>query len=105
MEVKIVLNEKILEFANTHYLYIVGQCGRDRKCREVECYTIAADPNIALGIIKPDCSYEQFLEKIAIKAISEAERLYNLTDAMEAAYNELWKNYESLKEEESSREI
>ena len=105
MEVKIVLNEKILKFENTHDLYIVGQCGRDRKCREVECYTIATDPNIALGIIKPDCSYEQFLEKIAIKAISEAERLYDLTDAMEAAYNELYENYEVLKEEATTEEL
>lgn len=99
MEVKTILNEKILEFADTHDLYIVGQYGRDRKCREVKYYTIATDPNIALGTIKPDCSYEQFLEKIAIKAISEAERLYDLTDAMEAAYNELYENYEALKEE------
>ena len=99
MEVKTILNEKILEFADTHDLYIVGQYGRDRKCREVKCYTIATDPNIALGTIKPDCSYEQFLEEIASKAISEAGRLYDLTDAMEAAYNELCKNYEALKEE------
>ena len=99
MEIKTALDEKILEFADTHDLYIVGQYGRDRKCREVEYYTIATDPNIALGTIKPDCSYEQFLEKIAIKAISEAERLYYLTDVMDEVYNELYENYEALKEE------
>ena len=80
-------------------LNIIGQYGRDRKCRKVKYYTISSSTGVYLGSIKPDCSYEQFLEKIAIKAISEAERLCDLTDAMEAACNELWKNYEALKEE------
>ena len=99
MEIKTVLNEKILEFAEKHDLYIVGQFGRDRKKREVKYYTICSSTGVFLGAIKPDYSYEQFLEKIAIKAISEAERLYDLTDVMEAEYNELCEDYEALKEE------
>lgn len=94
-----IINEKIIEFGANNALNIIGQYGRDRKCREVKYYTISSSTGVYLGSIKPDCSYEQFLEKIAIKAISEAKRLYDLTDAMEAAYNELCKNYEALKEE------
>lgn len=94
-----IINEKIIEFAFKNSLNVVGQHGRDRKSRDVKYYIISTKEGIAIGTIKPDCSYEQFLEKIAIKAISEAERLYDLTDAMEAAYNELYENYEALKEE------
>lgn len=94
-----IINKKIIEFGANNALNIIRQYGRDRKCREVKYYTISSSTGVYLGSIKPDCSYEQFLEKIAIKAISEAERLYDLTDAMEAVCNELWKNYEALKEE------
>ena len=94
-----IINEKIIEFGANNALNIIGQYGRDRKAREVKYYTISTEEDIAIGTIKPGCSYEQFLEKIAIKAISEVKRLYDLTDAMEAAYNELCKNYEALKEE------
>lgn len=99
MEVKLPLDEKILKFASENDLYIEGQCGRDRKCREAKFYTIFTEDCLVMVSINPDCTYEQFLEKIAIKAISEDKRLYDLTDAMEAAYNELCKNYEALKEE------
>lgn len=94
-----IINEKIIEFGANNALNIIGQYGRDRKCREVKYYTISSSTGVYLGAIKPDCSYEQFLEKIAIKAISEAERFYVLTDAMEAAYNVLYENFEALKEE------
>lgn len=94
-----IINEKIIEYGVANNLNIIGQYGRDRKAREVKYYTISSSTGVYLGSIKPDCSYEQFLEKIAIKAISETERLYDLTDAMEAAYNELCENYEALKEE------
>lgn len=94
-----IINEKIIEFGANNALNILGNYGRDRKRREVKSYTISTECGIVLGTIKPDCSYEQFLEKIAIKAISEAKGLYDLTDAMEAAYNELYENYAALKEE------
>ena len=99
MEIKTALDEKILEFADEHNLYIVGQYGRDRKSREVKYYTVATEPNIALGTIKPNYSYEQFLEEIASKAISEAERLYDLNEVMEQEYGELYDDFAALKEE------
>lgn len=94
-----IINEKIIEFAVENDLNVVGQYGRNRIAREVKYYTISSSTGVSLGAIKPDCSYEQFLEKIAMKAISEAERLYDLTDVMEAEYNELCEDYEALKEE------
>ena len=94
-----IINKKIIEFGANNALNIIGQYSRFRKNRDLKYYTITTDREVYLGKIKPDCSYEQFLEKIAIKAISEDKRLYDLTDAMEAAYNELCKNYEALKEE------
>lgn len=99
MEIKTALDEKILEFADEHNLYIVGQYGRDRKSREVKYYTVATEPAIALGTIRPDCSYEQFLEEIAVKAILEAGRLYDLNDEIEQDYKELCDDFTALKEE------
>ena len=99
MKVKMPLDERILKFADEHDLYIVEQCGRNRKSREVKYYTVATEPDIALGTIKPDCSYEQFLEEIAIKAISEAQRLYDLNEEIEDDYGELYDNFTALKEE------
>lgn len=100
MEIKMPLDEKILKFANDHDLYILGQKGRDRANIEVRCYTIATGPNITLGTIKPDCTYEQFLEVVASKAISEAERLYVLNDELEQDYEDLYGNFVAFKEEE-----
>ena len=62
-------------------------------------YTISTDTGIVLGRIKPDCSYEQFLEKIALNAICEAERLSDVIIVMEEEYAELCEDYTALKEE------
>jgi len=94
-----IINKRIIEFGANHALNILGNYGRDRRAREVKYYTISTDTGIVLGRIKPDCSYEQFLEQIAIKAISEAERLYDLNEEMEREYRDLWDDYVALKEE------
>lgn len=99
MEVKLPLDEKILKFASENDLYIEGQCGRDRKCREAKFYTIFTEDCLVMVSINPDCTYEQFLEKIANSAIFEAERLYNLNEEMEREYRDLWDDYVALKEE------
>ena len=99
MEVKLPLDEKILKFASENDLYIEGQCGRDRKCREAKFYTIFTEDCLVMASINPDCTYEQFLEKIANSAIFEAERLYNLNEEMEREYRDLWDDYVALKEE------
>ena len=99
MNKKTSLNKKILEYADEHCLYILGQYGRSRRAREVKYYTVFTDTDISLVRVKPDCSYEQFLEEIAINAISEAERLSDLTKIMEEEYAALEDDYVALKEE------
>lgn len=94
----VIINEKIIEFGANNELNIIGNYGRDRRAREVKSYTISTDTGILLGKIQPDCSYEQFLEKIALKAINEAERLMILTSEMEEEYDELCEDYTALKE-------
>lgn len=94
-----IINKRIIEFGANHALNILGNYGRDRRAREVKYYTISTDTGIVLGRIKPDCSYEQFLEKIALNAICEAERLSDVITVMEEEYAELCEDYEALKEE------
>lgn len=94
-----IINKKIIEFGANNALNIIGQYSRFRKNRDLKYYTITTDREVYLGKIKPDCSYEQFLEQIAIKAISEAERLYDLNEEMEREYRDLWDDYVALKEE------
>lgn len=93
-----IINKKIIEYGVANNLNIIGQYGRDRKCREVKYYTVSTDTGIVLGRIKPDCSYEQFLEKIASKAILEVGRLYNLNDELEQDYEDMCGNFATLKE-------
>lgn len=95
----VIINKRIVEFGANHSLNILGNYGRDRKAREVKYYTISTDTGIVLGRIKPDCSYEQFLEKIAIEAICEADRLSDVINVMEEEYAELCEDYTALKEE------
>lgn len=94
-----IINKKIIEFGTNNALNIIGQYGRDRKAREVKYYTISTDTGIVLGRVKPDCSYEQFLEKIASNAILEVGRLYNLNDELEQDYEDLFGNFVAFKEE------
>lgn len=101
-----IINKRIVEFGANHSLNILGNYGRDRRAREVKYYTISTDTGIVLGRIKPDCSYEQFLEKIALNAICEAERLSDVINVMEEeyaelceGYTELYEDYTALKEE------
>lgn len=102
----VIINKKIIEFGANNALNILGNYGRDRKAREVKYYTISTDTGIALGKIKPNCTYEQFLEKIALEAICEAERLSDVITVMEEeyaelceGYTELYEDYTALKEE------
>ena len=94
----VIIDKKIIEFGANNCLNILGNYGRDRKAREVKYYTISTDTGILLGKIQPDCSYEQFLEKIALEAICEAERLSDLIDVLAAEHNELCEDYKALKE-------
>ena len=94
-----IINKRIIEFGANHALNILGNYGRDRRAREVRYYTISTDTGIVLGRIKPDCSYEQFLEKIALNAMCEAERLSDVINVMEEEYAELCEDYTTLKEE------
>lgn len=95
----VIIDKKIIEFGANNCLNILGNYGRDRKAREVKYYTISTDTGIVLGRIKPDCSYEQFLKKIALNAICEAERLSDVITVMEEEYAELCEDYTALKEE------
>lgn len=102
----VIIDKKIIEFGASHSLNILGNYGRDRKAREVKYYTISTDTGMVLGRIKPDCSYEQFLEKIALNTICEAERLSDVINVMEEeyaelceGYTELYEDYTALKEE------
>lgn len=94
-----IINKRIVEFGANNCLNILGNYGRDRKAREVKSYTISTDTGILLGRIQPDCTYEQFLEKIALEAICEAERLSDVITVMEEEYAELCEDYTALKEE------
>lgn len=93
-----IINKRIIEFGANHALNILGNYGRDRRAREVKYYTISTDTGIVLGRIKPDCSYEQFLEKIASNAILKVGGLCDLNDEIEQEYGELYDNYATLKE-------
>lgn len=82
------LNKRIREFAEKNGLFIMGHYNRDQYAkkhadREVAYYSIFTETDIFLGKIQPNCSYEQFLTRIALKAISEAERLGDLVNEME----------------------
>lgn len=94
-----IINKRIVEFGANNSLNILGNYGRDRKAREVKYYTISTDTGIVLGRIKPNCSYEQFLEKIALMAICEAERLSDAINVMEKEYAELCEGYTELYED------
>ena len=94
-----IINKRIIEFGANHALNILGNYGRDRRAREVKHYTISTDTGIVLGRIKPDCTYEQILEKIALNAICEAERLSDVIIVMEEEYAELCEDYTALKGE------
>ena len=90
------LSKRIREFAEENGLYIMGHFNRDQYAkkhadREVAYYSVFTETDIFLGKIQPSCSYEQFLEKIALKAISEAERFSTLANELEEEryYNEL----------------
>lgn len=93
-----IINEKIIEFAFKNSLNVVGQHGRDRKSRDVKYYIISTKEGIAIGTIKPDCSYEQFLEKIASNAILKVGGLCDLNDELEQDYEDMCGNFATLKE-------
>lgn len=92
-----IINEKIIGFAAKNSLSVLGQYGRDRKAREVKNYTISTDRRIVLGRIKPDCTYEEFLEVVASRAISEIERLYCVNEEIWQTNDELCKELESIR--------
>ena len=82
------LNKKIEKFAEEQGVCIMGHYDRDQYSkkhadREVKYYTVTSERGVFLGSIQPNCSYEQFLTRIALKAIYEAERLSELVNEME----------------------
>lgn len=82
------LNKKIEKFAEEQDMYIMphynrDQYGKKHTDREVAYYAVTSEHGVFLGNIQPDCSYEQFLTRIALKAIYEAERLGDLVNEME----------------------
>ena len=82
------LNKRIREFAEENGIYIMGHYNRDQYAkkhadREVDHYTIRSEFGIFLGRVEPSCSYEQFLETIALSAIVEAEKVADLLDDLE----------------------
>ena len=99
------LNKRIREFAEENGLYIMGHYNRDQYAkkhadREVAYYAVTSEHGVFLGNIQPDCSYEQFLTRIALKAIYEAERLGDLVNEMEEE-----RYYEELSEDALADEI
>ena len=74
------LNEKILKFANALNLQIVECNGRAglKYYKVLTGYCL-----IEIGRIDIDCSYEQFLENIAVGAVHEVDRLGRIYDDME----------------------
>lgn len=100
------LNKKIVAFAEEQGMYVMPHYNREQydNDREVAYYAITSEHGVLLGNIQPDCSYEQFLTRIALKAIYEAERLSNLVNEMEEEryYEELCEDAlaDELKEKE-----
>lgn len=87
------LNKRIREFAEKNDIYIADHYNRDQygkphADREVDYYTAKSEHSIFLGRVEPNCSYEQFLESIALRAIVEAERAVDLLEE-ENYYREL----------------
>ena len=81
------LNKKIEKFVEEHDMEVMGhfngeQYGKPHADREVDHYTITGF-GIFLGRVEPSCSYEQFLETIALSAIVEAEKVADLLDDLE----------------------
>ena len=79
------LNKRIREFAEKNDLYINGKPHSDG---EVDYYTARSEHGVFLGRVEPNCSYEQFLEAIALRAVIEAERAVELLEE-ENYYREL----------------
>lgn len=82
------LNKKIEKFIEEHDMEFMGhfnreQHGNPRADREVDHYTIRSEFGIFLGRVEPSCSYEQFLETIALSAIVEAEKVAELLNYYE----------------------
>ena len=80
------LNKKIEKFVEEHDMEVMGHFNREQygnADREVDHYTIRSEFGIFLGRVEPSCSYEQFLETIALSAIVEAEKVADLLDDLE----------------------
>lgn len=82
------LDERIERFAEEQGIYVMPhydreQYGKPHANREVAYYAVTSENGVFLGNIQPNCSYEQFLTRIALKAIYEAERLSDLVNEME----------------------
>ena len=81
------LNKKILAFAEEQEMCIMPHYGKDQHSkhadREVAYYAVTSEHGVFLGNIQPNCSYEQFLTRIALKAIYEAERLCERVNELE----------------------
>lgn len=98
------LNKRIREFAEENGLYVMPHYNREdyskkHADREVVYYAVTSENGISLGNVQPDCSYEQFLTRIALTAISRAEHLCEIINNMEEEryYEELCED--ALKDE------
>lgn len=111
------MDKKILAFIEEHDMqfmphYNREQYSKNKLDREVEYYTVfaetSAETSILLGRIQPNCSYEQFLEEIALTATSRAKMLSTLINEMEEEkyYIELTADAmaDELKERENKNE-
>lgn len=74
------LNEKILKFANALNLQMVEAIGKSgiKYYKVLTGYCL-----IEIGRIDIDCSYERFLENIAVGAVHEVDMLGRVYDDIE----------------------
>ena len=99
------LNKEIEKFAEEQDMCITPHYDRNQynkkyADREVKYYTIMSEHGVLLGNIQPDCSYEQFLTRIALTAIFRAETLSTLINDIDDLIRRKNKNEECAKENE-----
>ena len=100
------MDKKIESFVEKNEMHLVAQFSRDQykkglkaKDRIPKYYTVTSQYGEVSCVIYPDCTYEQFLERMLSGAIEEAERLSLLCNEIERDYNALCDDYTALKEE------
>ena len=89
------LNEKILKFANALNLQMIEDIGK----AGIKYYKVYVDYSVEVGRIDADCSYDEFLETVAINAVKEVERLYSVNEEIGQANKELCEDLSSIRAE------